>query len=153
MNNKLEERKLVFKNQLIQNTDEFIIDLLSKIKKQLLITDPAFNSFILKYLHFVKKDVQIFIVLPSSCYDKNRIDYYSQIGVKANYLIDDEIKDNFLIIDKEKTYILGVATNTGEETLIIQKFIDPYIGDIILKKYHLKKSVNYIRVAGSNCGL
>ena len=139
MNNKLEERKLVFNNQLIQNTDEFIIDLLSKVKKQILITDPTFNSFILKYLRFVKKDVPIFIVVQSNCYDKNKREYYSQIGIKANYLIDDETKDNFLILDKKKTYILGVATNTGEEILLIQKFIDPYIGDIILKRYHLKK--------------
>ena len=139
MNNKLEERKLVFNNQLIQNTDEFIIDLLSKVKKQILITDPTFNSFILKYLRFVKKDVPIFIVVQSNCYDKNKREYYSQIGIKANYLIDDETKDNFLILDKKKTYILGVATNTGEEILLIQKFIDPYIGDIILKRYYLKK--------------
>lgn len=135
MNKRLEKRRMVYGNKLIKNTDEFIFNLISNAKKQILVTDSGINNFLIKYLSFAKENVQVYIVAPFAHYEKVKLEHYIKFDIKANYLIDNNIKDNILIIDQKKTYQIGVATNTGEEMLLIQKFIDPYVGDIILNRY------------------
>ncbi|MBR0439381.1 MAG: hypothetical protein IJK27_01290 [Bacilli bacterium] len=139
MNKRLEERRMVYGNKLIKNVDEFIINLISNAEKQILVTDSGIDNFLIKYLSFAKEDVQVYIVASFARYEEVKLEHYIKLGIKANYLIDDNVKDNILIIDQKKTYNIGIANNTGEEILVLHKFNDSFIGDIILNRYGFAK--------------
>ena len=139
MNKRLEERRMVYGNKLIENADEFIINLISNAEKQILVTDTGINNFLIKYLSFAKEDVHVYIVASFAHYKEVKLEHYIKLGIKANYLIDDNVKDNILIIDQKKTYLFGISDNTGEELLGLQKLHDSFIGDIILNRYGFAK--------------
>lgn len=129
-----ETRKVVYRGGF-HNADVLLTRLIKKAKKQIFIMDPNVDSPLLKFIDKANKNVQIIVACPIR---GDTIEKITALTKRVRIIPDNAVKDYFLVIDNKNTYLFGFPIGKNNEEIIgIIKFIDPYIGDLLVQKYNL----------------
>ena len=102
---------------------EYIVDIIRKAKKSIILIDPYCDNKALSYLKYKNSEVDVSVCNgPSSKLELEEIERFkSQYGEIKVKTIED-LHDRFLIIDEEECYDLGASLNyAGKKLFVINK--------------------------------
>lgn len=128
------------KERLFYNGDfydayEFMISLIGKAEKELLIINPYFDNDALKLLTKTKPGIKITIINSN----KSKLNEYDIEAFSKQYnivkvVVNNIFHDRVIIIDKNETFLVGTSLNhIGKRVFMISKLEDVHIRDSILK--------------------
>ena len=102
---------------------EYIVDIIRKAKKSIILIDPYCDNKALSYLKYKNSEVTVSVCNgPSSKLELEEIErfksQYGEIQVKTMQ----DLHDRFLVIDEEECYDLGTSLNyAGKKLFVINK--------------------------------
>lgn len=127
------KENIFYKGQFFDAYD-FLVRLINKAKKSLILIDPYCDEKALSFFKSKKKEINLTIVKSSNAklFDTDVERYSSQYGL-TTVLCKDDIHDRFLIIDEEECYGLGSSLNyIGNKTNVVYKVESKQIKEFVI---------------------